>query len=83
VLLGNVLVGVVGHQGGRDDTDDRAEQNIERDRITRSGEGEQRRCDQRRGASRDDRGELIADRAAYVPQPRGEVLRSAPPGDRT
>ena len=33
VFLGNVLVGVVGHQRSRDNADDRAEQNVQRDDV--------------------------------------------------
>src|SRR5215471_20171809 len=75
VFLRDVFVGVVGQQRCRDDPDDGAAQDIKRYRKARTKGGQQRRCDKRRGAARDDRGELVAERAAAVAQPGGEAFR--------
>src|SRR5271169_1118912 len=75
VFFRDVLVGVVRQQRCRDDADDGAAEDVKRNRQTRSKGGEQRSRDERRGAAGDDRGELIAERAAAVAQPRGEAFR--------
>ena len=52
-FLRDVAVGVVGQKRCRADADDRAEQDVERDRIARAGRREQRRRDQWRRAAGD------------------------------
>src|SRR5260370_5149750 len=75
VFRGDVLVGVVRQQRRRSDADDPAEKDIEGDRQARVIGGEQCRRDKRRGATRNDRGELVAERGAAVTQPTGEAFR--------
>src|SRR5437879_4140704 len=74
VLSGNVLAGVVGHQRGRDQGDNRANGDVDRDRIGRMSSAEQPGRDQRRRTASDDGGELVTERGAAVAQPPGETL---------
>src|SRR6185312_1327173 len=68
VLFGNVLIGVIRHHHRGDDTDDRADRDVDRDGVARSVGGEQCRRDQRRRPTGGDRCELVADRTAAVAQ---------------
>ena len=69
----DLLVGVIRQQRGRDDADDRACQDVERDRQRRAIRREQPRRDERRRTAGDDRGKLVAERRAAVAQPRREA----------
>src|SRR5437764_3133877 len=60
IFGGDVLVGVVRQQRGRDDAYDGAAEDIKGDRKARLKGGKQRRSNKRRGAASDDRGKLIA-----------------------
>src|SRR5712675_717821 len=75
VLLRDVPIGVIRQEGRGSNADDCAEQDIERDYITRAEGREQRRRDQRRWSTGDDRGEVKTERGAAVTQPRGEAFR--------
>src|ERR1700749_3608815 len=65
-----VLVGVVCQQGSRDETDDRANRHVYRDRQAGMERGVQRCRDERRRAAGDDRGKLVAQRCVAVSQTR-------------
>src|SRR5215469_7196843 len=60
IFSGNILAGVVGHQHGRDDSDDSADRDIDRDRGCGMVGGVQPGCDQWRRSAGDDGSELIA-----------------------
>src|SRR5580704_4602512 len=67
VVLGrNILAGVIRHEGRRDQADNGARGNENRDRIAAMVSGEQRRRDQWRRAAGDDGGELIAERRTAI-----------------
>src|SRR5580692_6391699 len=70
----DILARVVRHHGGRDQGQDGADKDVEGDRVGRTVLGEQPSGDQRRRASGNDRGELIAERCAAVAQTPRERL---------
>src|SRR5713101_5309630 len=73
-LRRDVEVRAIRQEDRRHDGDDRAEQDVERDHITRPGRRQERRRDQRRRTAGGDRGEMETEREPAVAQPRRKAF---------